>query len=387
MKSFTVKASVAAAVLAVSAMQPVAAQQQGVTDKEIVIADIVPMSGPPALLGTAHNLGVRLAVAEANANGGVAGRQIKLITEDDGYVVARTVQGVRKLIHSDKVFAFANLSGSTQGQAALPLVKEAGLPVVSSISFAEELYNPIVKNVFVVGTLHPLVSNEIAKALNKRFPGKKWAIVSQDDEYGELTRKGFEDAAKELKLNVVSNLIYKKGQTDFSAEMLKIKQAGAEVLYAGGLVSEDAAMAKELDRLGHRIPMGVSYVTRVPVTLKLVGPLADETYTADYVVGEESAQGKAFFERAKKHLSEDEMKRINRFTFSGYVGTRVLLEGIGQCKESLTWACVNGKLETLTNLETGVTSPVSFSSKSHLSLQKLELLKGNSNTLTFSPIQ
>lgn len=364
-----------------------AQQQQGVTDTEVVIGDIMPMSGPPALLGSAHNIGVRIAVAEINAKGGIGGRRIKLISEDDGYVVARTVQGVRKLIHNDKVFALASFSGSTQGQAALPLVKEAGLPTISTASFSEDLYKPVVKNVFAIGTLHPLVAEQITTTMNGLFRGKKWAIVTQDDEYGELTRAGFEKATKELKLSVVGNISYKKGQTDFSAEMLKIKQAGAEILFAGGLVSEDVAMAKELERLSYRIPMGVSYVARVPVMLKLIGPVADNTYTVDYVVGEESPQGKAFLERAKGLVSEDDVKRINRFTFTGYVGARVLLEAMTQCAQTLTWACVNGKLENMSNFDTGVTSPVSFSPQSHLSLQKLQLLKGSAATHTFSPIQ
>lgn len=63
------------------------AQQQGVTDTEIVVGDILPLTGPPALLGVAHNIGVKLAVAEVNAAGGINGRKVRLISEDDGYVV------------------------------------------------------------------------------------------------------------------------------------------------------------------------------------------------------------------------------------------------------------------------------------------------------------
>jgi branched-chain amino acid transport system substrate-binding protein len=76
-----------------------AAAQQGVTDTEILIGDILPLTGPPALLGVAHNLGVKAAVAEVNAAGGINGRKVRLISEDDGYVPSRTVQGVRKLHH------------------------------------------------------------------------------------------------------------------------------------------------------------------------------------------------------------------------------------------------------------------------------------------------
>lgn len=363
------------------------AQQQGVTDTEIVVGDILPLSGPPALLGIAHNIGVKVAVAEVNAQGGINGRKVRLISEDDGYVISRTLQGLRKLINSDKVFALTSLSGSTQGQAALPLIKESGIPVITTISFAEDAYKPVVKNVFALGTLHPLVTGEITKQLATRFPGKKWAIVTQDDEYGELTRQGFEDAQRALKLDVVSTAIYKKGQTDFSSEMLKVKQSGAEVLYAGGLISENVAMAKELERQGLKMPMGVSYVARVAATLKLMGTAGASVYTADFVEAEESARGKAFLQKAKALISEDEFKRVNRFTMSGYAGARVMFEAMRRCGKALTTACTISQLESMKDFDTGVTSPVTFTPTSHLSVQKLQLLKGNPTTLAFDPVE
>ena len=102
----------------------------------------------------AHNLGVKLALAEANAAGGINGRKLRLISEDGDCVVSRTIQGVRKMITSDKIFAFTSLSGTAQGQGALPIVKEAGIPTVATISVFEELYKPLSKNVFAIGGDH-----------------------------------------------------------------------------------------------------------------------------------------------------------------------------------------------------------------------------------------
>ena len=106
MKTF-LKLGIAAAMLAF--VSAASAQQQGVTDTEILIGDVVPLSGPPALAGVAHSIGVRVAVAEVNAAGGILGRKVRLITEDDGYVNTRTVQAVRKLATVDKVFGITTL--------------------------------------------------------------------------------------------------------------------------------------------------------------------------------------------------------------------------------------------------------------------------------------
>jgi len=358
---------------------------QGLTDNEIQIGYIMPLSGPPASLGLAILVGTKIAANEINAQGGINGRKVKILAEDDGYVPTRTVQGVRKLIHTDKVFAMTTLSGSSQGQAALSLVKESGIPVVSTDVFHDDLFNPLVKNVFVIGTQYAAVSAAVTRELAARYPNKKWAIVSQDDEYGTLTRAGFDAVQKELKLNVVMNAIYKKGQTDFSAEMLKVKAQGAEILYAGGLVRENSAMAKELERLNHLIPMGVAHVSRVPAMLELMGSAAAKVYSADYFAAEDSDKGKAFIEKAKKLVSEDDVKRINRYTFSGYTGAVVLFDAIKRCGKSPTWACTIAQLEATKDFDAGVVTGIGFSPSNHMSLQKLTLLKANPEKMSFGP--
>jgi len=363
-------------VLASMAATPLLAQQ-GVSDTEILLGDILPMTGPPALLGVAHNLGVKVAVAEANASGGLHGRKLRLITEDDGYVPSRTIQGVRKLLTSDKVFAFTSLSGTAQGQAALPIVKQAGVPTMSTISLFEELYKPVSKNVFAIGGDHETATEALVAKVAEKFPGKKWAIISQDDEYGELVRQGFEKVLKDKKLVQVSSQIYKKGQADFSSEILKVKQSGAEVLLAGGVLGENVAMAKELERIGHKIPMAVTYVSRVPASVKLMGPAAENVYTVDFVYLESSPKGKLFMDKVKQFLSPEEQARVNRYTFTGYAGARVMIEAMNRCGKALTWDCTNAELAKIQNFDTGVMTPISFSNTQHLSAPNLFLLKAD----------
>ena len=67
---------------------------------------------------------------EANAAGGINGRKIKYVLEDDGYVTARTIQGVKKVTDVDKAFAMLGISGSGQSIAVMPLLEKAGIPTV-----------------------------------------------------------------------------------------------------------------------------------------------------------------------------------------------------------------------------------------------------------------
>ncbi|HMN80113.1 MAG TPA: ABC transporter substrate-binding protein [Burkholderiaceae bacterium] len=371
--------------MAAGAFAPAAAQQ-GVTDSEIVIGDILPLTGPPALLGVAHNLGVKVAVAEINAAGGINGRKVRLISEDDGYVPSRTIQGVRKLISSDKVFALTSISGTAQAQAAMPLVQQSGIPVMAPVTTFEGLYKPTIKNVFAVGYDMADAVAELVSRMATVHPGKKWALISQDDEYGENVRAGFERAAKEKKLQVVSTQIYKKGQTDFSSEILKVKQSGAEALMAGGVLGENVTMAKELERVGHKIPMGVTYVSRVPASAKMMGTAAENVYTVDYVYLENSPQARQFMDKLAKHLSPEELARTNRYSFTGYSAARALFEAIGRCGKNVTWDCTIGELNKLSNLETGAMTPISFSPTNHLAAPKLFLLKADPAAVTYKAV-
>ena len=375
--------ALAAGLVAAGSIFSVSAQQQGVTDTEVVIGDILPLTGPPALLGVAHNLGVKAAVSEVNAAGGIHGRKLRLISEDDGYVPSRTIQGVRKLINSDKVFALTSISGTAQAQAAMPLIKQSGIPSMAPITTFEGLYKPVTKNVFAVGYDMQDAVYELVSRMAERYPNKKWALVSQDDEYGENVRDGFERAAKEKKLHVVSTQVFKKGQSDFSSEILKVKQVGAEALMAGGVLGENITMVKELERIGHKIPVGVTYVSRVPASAKMMGPAGETVYTVDYVYLENSPEAKGFMDKLEKYLSPEERARVNRYTFTGYSAARALFAAMDRCGKALTWDCTNAELAKISNLETGAMTPISFSATDHLAAPKLFLLKADPAASTY----
>lgn len=376
----------AAGLLAAGVAAPASAQQ-GVTDSEIVIGDILPLTGPPAMLGVAHNLGVKVAVAEANAKGGINGRKLRLVSEDDGYVPSRTIQGVRKLLNSDKVFAFTSISGTAQSQAAMSLFKQAGVPAMAPITTYEGLYKPTIKNVFAVGYDMRESVYGLVVQMAERYPGKKWALISQDDDYGENVRDGFERAAKEKKLELVSSQIFKKGQSDFSSEILKVKQAGAEALMAGGVLGENVTMVKELERIGHKIPVGVTYVSRVPASAKMMGSAGENVYTVDYVYLESAPEAKDFMEKLDRHLSADERTRVNRYSFTGYAAARALFTAMERCGKALTWDCTNAELAKVSKLETGAMTPLSFSATNHLAAPKLFLLKADPSTSTYKLVQ
>src|SRR6202795_1485864 len=168
------------------------AADPGITDSEILIGDVEPLPGPPALLGVAASIGHKIAIAEANNAGGINGRKIKYVLEDDGYVTARTIQGARKVIDVDKVFAMLGISGSGQSIAFMPVREKAGIPTVIDVAPVKFLWEPPRKNVFVVGQSYEEGIIHLVNYLADKNPGKKWGLITQDDDYGITVRDGVE---------------------------------------------------------------------------------------------------------------------------------------------------------------------------------------------------
>ncbi|MCJ9703187.1 MULTISPECIES: ABC transporter substrate-binding protein [unclassified Bradyrhizobium] len=363
------------------------AAEPGITDTEILIGDVEPLTGPPALLGVAASIGHKIAIAEANNAGGINGRKIKYVLEDDGYVTARTIQGVKKVIEVDKVFAMLGMSGSGQSIAVMPVLEKSGIPTVIDVAPVKLLWEPPRKNVFVVGQSYEEGIIHLVNYLAEKNPGKKWGLITQDDDYGITVRDGFDSVVKSKKLNVVYSGNYKKGQQDFSSDMLQLKDSGAEVFLAGGIIAENIAMMKELEKLNVKPVTGIFWPGRIEPVLKLMGPAGDGIFAVDYVEPFAGEAGKAFLEKAKPLVSEAEFKGINRYTMSGYAAAKVLIAAIERCGKQPTWACTISELEKTKNVETGVMAPISFGPGIRFSNQKLQIMQADTATLSFKPVK
>lgn len=342
--------------------------EDGVTDTEVRLGGSTALTGPGALVGIAHDLGEKVATAEINEKGGLNGRKLVRVFEDDGYVPARTVQAVRKLLDVDKVLALTASSGTASTMAALPLAEEKNVPMLQTAAPNTLMFSPLKKNLFVVGRAYGPGTTDFVKYLTSRKQGGKWLAIVQDDDYGDDVQAGYEKAVKELNLQNVGVLRYKRGQKEFSAEVLKAKQLGATMIVSGGIIGENVAIAKEIKRVGLDAELGILWSGRMPALIELMGDAANGVIAADYVGEFSDPAGQAFMAKAKKYLTPDEVAKLNRYSLTGYVGILLMADAIKRCGKDVTRACLIEKLETTTNLDTaGLTSPLTFTKDSRIS--------------------
>ncbi len=150
MRSFGVKAALLGGVFGLAVL-PAAAQQtkvtnQGISPTEIVLGTHQDLSGPIKSWGVPVTNGMKMAVEEINAAGGINGRKLKLIVEDVGYDPKRAVLATQKLVEKDKVFAMVGPLGSPTVLAAQDILLDAGVPQLFPVTSAEFTYKMDPKN-------------------------------------------------------------------------------------------------------------------------------------------------------------------------------------------------------------------------------------------------
>jgi len=385
--NWILKGALSAALMASVATGAMA--ENGVSDDKIMLGAVDPLTGPPSLLGKAHALALKVWQSDVNAQGGINGRQVEIIFEDDGYVPARALQGLKKMIDVNDIFGLIGTSGSAQLAAMMPLIDELGIPTLNNMAVNSHHFNPPLNSLFVVGpTYCQEMSAGVGYLVNEKGLGDgKYALVFQDDEYGDDVRCGYLDAVEKYGLNNVLELEFKRGQKDFSAEMLKARAAGVTVLISGGVVAEHAILLKEAKKNRMKIAFLGTHASHLPPVQALAGSAGDGYFAADYVppLNALEVPGVAkFMELANTYLSETEMKSLNRYSLAGYAGALVFGHAMNECGADLTRTCVIAKLQDLKGFETGgLLGPVTYGEGVRHAPTAVVVLQSNAADKTF----
>jgi branched-chain amino acid transport system substrate-binding protein len=357
----TFRAATAGAAMLIAAASM--AQEPGFNDKEVMLGEVLMLSGPAAFIGKSAYVGSKLAAAEINAAGGINGRQLKMIYEDDGYVPARSVSAARKLIDSDKVLALTGTAGSSGVTAIMPIIDQAKVPAIVHLAPNASVLTPRKPTVFVIGPDYDLATYEgihyLVKSQDKAKA--KFAVLYQNDDMGKGVLRGFQKAIKDFNLQSVAEIPYQRGAKDFSAEAIRLKESGAEVLYLGTTVTEPGAMLSETRRLGMELTVISGWAAGIPATVQLAIPNGYDYFFNDYYAGLNDPAAKRLVAAAKKHLSPDEQRSLSRYSVSGYLGVQLAAEAIRRCNAKPTRACVTSQLASMKNFDTGgLSGPISL---------------------------
>jgi branched-chain amino acid transport system substrate-binding protein len=347
----------------------VMAGDPGVTDTEIKIGDVNIMTGPAAFVGHGVALGSKIAAAEINAAGGINGRKLTIITEDDGYIPSRSFQALTKLLDVDNIFALNGTSGTANVLAMMPLIVENNLPTVVSTAPSELVYKPVRPSVFTFGANYRDAFYAQLKYIHDHSEPKDavYGLIRQDDDFGKEVETGYDRAIKDFGVKDGIRLRFKKGTSNFSAEMAQMKQAGVNVLVNGAIFAGAANILSEARKLDMNLQSVDVWSEGIPASAKLSAPAGYDYTVGDYVALTGPATDK-FLEMAKKFTTPEELAGVSRYTFVTYIGLKALAHAMGECGKELTRACTIEKLRQTKDLDTGgLSAPVSFDNPQQLS--------------------
>jgi ABC-type branched-subunit amino acid transport system substrate-binding protein len=234
---------------AVALWAPLAAGDPGVTPKRILLGQAAVFSGPAAQLGIQMRNGIKTYFDYVNRTGGVHGRQLELVTEDDRYEPAVAPSASKKLIEEHKVFALLGYVGTPTGVAHLPVITQAKVPLVGMFTGAEALRVPFNRYVFHVRASYYDETEKIVEQVVSTG-GKKISVFYQNDAYGEAGRKGTEIALTRRGMKIYSTGTVERNTLKVEQAVKSINASEPDAIVMVGAYAACAQFIREMKQAG-----------------------------------------------------------------------------------------------------------------------------------------
>ncbi|MBW1941962.1 MAG: ABC transporter substrate-binding protein [Deltaproteobacteria bacterium] len=340
----------------------------GVTDKTIKIGGPMLITGPIAKLGTAAADGLNIYWKWLNDQGGVHGRKVECLLEDDGYNPTRAVAAAKKLIARDKIFAFLTTSGTPQTLQLMPLLDKEKIPALSGIIPS---FPGLMKEMPMLFTFGMPYGEQMILAIDYAVKDLKLknatiGIIYQDDAYGKENIRGIELAAKAYGLKIVAKEAYKRGAVDFSSQALNLKRANPDILMMATVTRETTAFLKETDKLGwYPVCFSTAAVCYEKI-IELLGDKARNLHTVNYIARfwEESPGMKQLKAVYKKYRPDIDM--LMHYHILGYVNSMIFAQALKGAGRDLTREGWVKAMENIRDFDTqGLAGVISFAPDMH----------------------
>ena len=297
-----------------------------------------PLTGGSSPMGVSMRDGARLAVTEINSKGGVLGRKLELIERDDEAKNERGVQIAQELINKEKVVAALGYINSGVALASQRFYQEAKIPVMNNVAtattitkqFADQPENYVFRN----SANDTIQSAMIVEELVVRRKFTKIAILADSTNYGQLGREDLEKALAAKGLKAVAIEKYNIKDVDMTPQLLKSKEAGAEIVITYGIGPELAQIANGMVKLGWKVPMMGSWTLSMGNFIDNAGKNADgATMPQTFIQEANTPKRKSFIDAYQKTYKVDRIPSPVSAA-QGYDSVYLLAAAIAQAKST-----------------------------------------------------
>jgi len=224
-------------------------------DNVIKIGEYGSLTGTTATFGISTKNGIDMATEEANAAGGLLGKKIQVIVEDDRGLPDEASSAVKKLVTQDKVVAVLGEVASSRSLAGAPICQENKIPMVTPSSTNPKV-TEIGDYIFRICFIDPFQGEAMAKFTFENLKVKKAAILKDSkNDYSVGLAQFFAETFKKLGGQIVAVESYFEGDQDFKAQLTSIKGKRPEAIFIPGYYTEVGLIARQARELGIGIPL------------------------------------------------------------------------------------------------------------------------------------
>jgi len=226
-----------------------AQDRTGITDTSIKIGVPGPLTGPNASFASAV-YGIQAYYNYVNEKGGVHGRKIEVILGDTVCNEAKGIAAAKKLISQDNVFLINGGVCSGVALAMRPVIEESGVPWIVSTAVNQKISSPLAKNIFHASQTSEAAGQAFAKFMLSKPDTKKIGVIAHTNEWSKGYRDPMVDALKAKGISPAVEVVLERGQTDATAQVLKLKEAGLDFVVAILYEPEIVVFLRDAHKLG-----------------------------------------------------------------------------------------------------------------------------------------
>jgi branched-chain amino acid transport system substrate-binding protein len=309
---------------------------RGVTDNEIVIGTYTDLSGVTAMWGVNNSNAWRMVFDETNAAGGINGRKIKYIVEDNQYQVPRSVQAANKLINRDGVFMMVANGGTPMNNATMPEQLAKGVPNVFPLTSARSMYEPLHHLKFGLASSYYDQMRAGVKLFVEQRGKKTICAMSEDTDFGRDVMAGAKDQLSAMNQKLAAETLHKPTDTDFSASVARLRDANCDLILVGGIVRDSVQIISAVRKTGWNVDILGQAASYDEAVAEVPGGITEGFFSMTPVLyvaaSSESPEVAKFAEKYKKDFG----KEPNFAAQIGYTGAQLVVQALKNAGKDLT---------------------------------------------------
>ena len=338
--------------------------EPGVSKDTIKLGSYLPLQSGLAAGATQMKEGTEAYFKWVNDSGGVNGRKIEWIVENDSYNPQQTVAVVKKLVDRDDVFAIVSTLGTVTNLAVLPFLAQRGVPVINPAGGHLNLNKPKDKNVFGILPLSSEIGESMADYAMSRLGAKKIAIFFQNDQFGKDQRDGAVEYLKKKNMAPAAEASYVPADVDVSAQVIALRQANPDAVLLAVIPKHGSLFLKEAQKLGWK-PKFVGHNTMAdPVVTDLAGDALEGVHVN--LMTAVDSMDRPQVKQANEILAKYSPKtKPGYYPYLGMAGAAIFVEGAKRAGSNPTRAGLVKALEEMKHIETGLVPPLEWNAQYH----------------------